>query len=74
MKKKLIDKDTSPNRQPSAKFSDVDNTLKFLERKLKNGTVFEQGQRGANKVSAMAAQLATMNQQPEEKLISKSVR
>lgn len=64
MKKKLVDR----NAPSDAKFAVVDNTLKRLEQKLRNGTALEQGQRGANKVSAMAAHLTTLNQQPEEKL------
>lgn len=71
MKKKLIDKEVPGDN----KYAVVDNTLRRLEQKLKNGTALEQGQRGANKVSAMAAQLTILNQQPEEKLSSvKSVR
>lgn len=64
MKKKLIDRDDTSD----TKFTAVDNSLKRLEQKLRNGTALEQGQRGANKVSAMAAHLTTLNQQPEEKL------
>ncbi len=71
MKKKLIEKDSSPS---DTKYAAVDNTLKKLEQKLRNGTALEQGQRGANKVSAMAAQLTTLNQQPDDKFgVSKSV-
>jgi len=33
----------------------------------------DQGQRGANKVSAMAAHLATINKQPEQPLLQRSV-
>lgn len=71
VKKKLIDREAPAEN----KYAAVDKTLKRLEQKLKNGTTLEQGQRGANKVSAMAAQLTTLNQHPEEKLpAAKSVR
>lgn len=50
----------------ASKYAEIDQGLKKLERKIKEGSVLEQGQRGSNKVSAMAAQLATMNQEPEK--------
>ena len=40
------------------KFADLERGVKQLERKLKEGSVLETGQRGSNKVSAMAQQLA----------------
>jgi hypothetical protein len=36
-----------------------DSQLKLLEKKLREGSTMEVGQRGANKVSAMAEQLAS---------------
>lgn len=70
VKKKLIDRDS----QNDAKYTQIDTTLKQLEQKLRNGTALEQGQRGANKVSAMAAQLTTLNQPSDEKTtVPKSV-
>jgi len=44
-----------------------------LNRKIKDGNILDQGQRGANKVSAMAAHLATINKQPEQPLLQRSV-
>lgn len=71
VKKKLIDRDSHND----GKYAQYDTTLKKLEQKLRNGTALEQGQRGANKVSAMAAQLTTLNQPMDEKVtIQKSVR
>lgn len=52
----------------SSKFSVLDDTLKRIERKMKEGNVMEQG-----KVSAMAAHLANMNQEPEKPPLQKSV-
>ncbi|XP_065222209.1 F-actin-monooxygenase Mical isoform X2 [Planococcus citri] len=64
VKKKLVDRDSHND----SKYAQYDNTLKKLEQKLRNGTALEQGQRGANKVSAMAAQLTTLNQPSDEKV------
>lgn len=44
-----------------------------MNRKIKDGNILDQGQRGANKVSAMAAHLATINKQPEQPLLQRSV-
>ncbi|XP_014262535.1 F-actin-monooxygenase Mical isoform X1 [Cimex lectularius] len=47
------------------KYSELDNNMMKIGRKIKEGIYLEQGQRGANKVSAMAAHLATIHRQPE---------
>ena len=39
------------------KFAEVDASLDKLQRKLREGTALETGQRGSNKVSALAAGL-----------------
>lgn len=56
------------NEEGGNKFTELDDTLKKIERKLKEGNVLEQG-----KVSAMAAHLANMNQEPEKPPLQKSV-
>lgn len=53
----------------SEKYSKIDDKMKSLERRIKDGIKLEQGQRGSNKVSAMAAHLATINKQPEPQII-----
>ena len=42
----------------NGKFVDLERGMKQLERKLKEGSALDTGQRGSNKVSAMAQQLA----------------
>lgn len=56
------------------KYLEIDDSLNKLNRKIKDGNILDQGQRGANKVSAMAAHLATINKQPEQPLLQRSVR
>ncbi|CAH1389567.1 unnamed protein product [Nezara viridula] len=51
------------------KYSKIDDKMKSLERRIKDGIKLEQGPRGSNKVSAMAAHLATINKQPEPQII-----
>lgn len=46
-----------------SKYADIDNTLKTIDRKIKEGNVL-----GHNKVSAMAEQFATKNQDSEPKV------
>ncbi|XP_046672413.1 F-actin-monooxygenase Mical isoform X4 [Homalodisca vitripennis] len=50
-----------------SKFTELDDTLKRIERKMKEGGVLEQG-----KVSALAAHLTNMNQEPEKPPLQKS--
>lgn len=40
-----------------------------LEKRIKEGINLEMGRRGANKVSAMAAHLATIHKQPEPHIL-----
>jgi hypothetical protein len=52
-------------KEEEAKFAQIDSTLKRLDRKIREGSVLDpSGPRGANKVSAMAEQLAKMNEEP----------
>ena len=60
MEKKLKGRNEMEN-----KYAEIDTNLQKLEKKIKEGSVLEQGQRGANKVSAMAAHLATIHQEPQ---------
>nr|XP_024218471.1 F-actin-monooxygenase Mical isoform X3 [Halyomorpha halys] len=53
----------------SEKYSKIDDKMKSLERRIKDGIKLEQGPRGSNKVSAMAAHLATINKQPEPQIM-----
>lgn len=46
-----------------SKYADIDNTLKTIDRKIKEGNVL-----GHNKVSAMAEQFSTKNQDSEPKV------
>uniref|UniRef100_A0A8D8W3X7 F-actin monooxygenase n=1 Tax=Cacopsylla melanoneura TaxID=428564 RepID=A0A8D8W3X7_9HEMI len=46
----------------ASKYAQIDQSLKQLEQKIKEGNVLEQGQRGSNKVSALTAQLVTKTQ------------
>ena len=47
-----------PAEARNEKFADLDRGVKQLERKLKEGSVLDTGNRGNNKVSAMAQQLS----------------
>jgi F-actin monooxygenase len=46
-----------PERQDSTeiKYKDIDDTIKALDKQLKEGSVLERGERGKNKVAAIAA-------------------
>lgn len=56
------------------KFKEIDQTIKNLDKQLKEGTVLERGQRGNNKVASIAGSFKKKeNTQPEEKGIQKSV-
>ncbi|XP_025414741.1 F-actin-monooxygenase Mical isoform X3 [Sipha flava] len=60
------------NDNNDKKYMEIDDSLNKLNRKIKDGNILDQGQRGANKVSAMAAHLATINKQPEQPLLQRS--
>lgn len=56
--------------EPDSKYADIDNTLKNIDRKIKEGNVL-----GHNKVSAMAEQFANKNQDTiTESRVQRSVR
>lgn len=73
IKKKLHVKGYQDNINNDKKFIEIDDNLNKLNRKIKDGNILDQGLRGANKVSAMAAHLATINKQPEQPLLQRSV-
>ncbi|XP_075163155.1 molecule interacting with CasL [Haematobia irritans] len=58
-----------PTRQDSAeeKFKEIDQTLKNLDKQLKEGSVLEVGERGRNKVASIAGQFVKRDDTPEEK-------
>lgn len=56
MERKLLSKGL--DQETASRYAEVDLTLKRLEQKLKDGSALETGQRGSNKVSAMAEQFA----------------
>ncbi|XP_050425009.1 F-actin-monooxygenase Mical isoform X2 [Adelges cooleyi] len=60
------------NDDNNKKYLEIDKNLNKLNRKIKDGNILDQGQRGANKVSAMAAHLATINKQPENTHLQRS--
>ncbi|VVC28632.1 Hypothetical protein CINCED_3A006155 [Cinara cedri] len=72
IKKKLHVKGYYDNENDDKKYHAIDDNLNKLNRKIKDGNILDQGQRGANKVSAMAAHLATINKQPEQPLLQRS--
>lgn len=57
------------------KYTEIDKSLKVLDKKLKEGTILEQGQRGNNKVASMAEQFDVKSTDSDSKnqVISKSV-
>ncbi|XP_015127191.1 F-actin-monooxygenase Mical isoform X4 [Diachasma alloeum] len=59
---KMEKKGKDPN-EPESKYTEIDNTLKSIDRKIKEGNVL-----GHNKVSAMAEQFANKNQDSEPKV------
>ncbi|XP_063986319.1 F-actin-monooxygenase MICAL3 isoform X6 [Diachasmimorpha longicaudata] len=59
---KMEKKGKDPN-EPESKYTEIDNTLKSMDRKIKDGNVL-----GHNKVSAMAEQFANKNQDNEPKV------
>lgn len=65
MERKLLSKGL--DQVTASRYAEVDLTLKKLEQKLKEGSSLDTGQRGSNKVSAMAEQFAP---KPEEKNIT----
>ncbi|XP_022161142.1 F-actin-methionine sulfoxide oxidase Mical isoform X2 [Myzus persicae] len=72
IKKKLHVKGYQDGINNDKKFFEIDDNLNKLNRKIKDGNILDQGLRGANKVSAMAAHLATINKQPEQPLLQRS--
>ncbi|KAJ6638608.1 [F-actin]-monooxygenase Mical [Pseudolycoriella hygida] len=55
------------------KFKEIDQTIKNLDKQLKEGTVLERGQRGNNKVASIAGSFKKKeNNQVEERSIQKS--
>lgn len=60
---------SKPNRQDSAeeKFKEIDQTLKNLDKQLKEGSVLEVGERGRNKVASIAGQFVKREDTSEEK-------
>ncbi|XP_044587418.1 F-actin-monooxygenase Mical isoform X3 [Cotesia glomerata] len=59
---KMEKKGRDPN-DPEHKYAEIDNTLKCIDRKIKEGNIL-----GHNKVSAMAEQFANKNQDSEPKV------
>lgn len=57
MEKKLLGKGF--DEESAARYAEIDVTLKRLEKKMKEGSALEMGQRGSNKVSAMAEQFSS---------------
>ncbi len=48
------------------KYADIDSSLAKLQRKLKEGSALETGERGSNRVSALAEELFAKNAKDEE--------
>lgn len=71
MERKLLNKGL--DQETASRYAEVDMSLKKLEQKLKHGTALEIGQRGSNKVSAMAEQFAP-KPEIENVPIAKSVK
>ena len=69
MEKKLLSKGL--DQETASRYAEFDMSLKKLEQKFKNGSTLDIGQRGSNKVSAMAEQFAP--KQDEKPAIVKSV-
>ncbi|XP_055902549.1 F-actin-monooxygenase Mical isoform X2 [Eupeodes corollae] len=61
---------SKPTRQDSSeeKFKEIDQTLKNLDKQLKEGSVLEVGERGKNKVASIAGQFVKKEDTSEEKL------
>lgn len=58
-----------------AKYIDFDSRLRMLDKKLKEGNNLETGQRGMNKVSAMAEYLAATLEPKQEPIpLQRTVR
>lgn len=56
------------------KFKEIDQTIKNLDRQLKEGSVLERGQRGKNKVASIAGHFVQkdVNTIPDDKSVQKS--
>lgn len=63
VEKKLLKKGL--DLETATRYAEVDMTLQRLEHKLKEGSTLDTGQRGSNKVSAMAEQFRP---KPEDNL------
>lgn len=58
-----MEKKGRDQRETDSKYADIDNTLKNIDRKIKEGNVL-----GYNKVSAMAEQFSNKSQDAEPKM------
>ncbi|XP_012287376.1 F-actin-monooxygenase Mical isoform X2 [Orussus abietinus] len=58
-----MEKNGRDANEPESKYADIDNTLKSIDKKIKEGNFL-----GHNKVSAMAEQFANKNQDAEPKV------
>lgn len=63
-----MEKKGRDQRETDSKYADIDNTLKNIDRKIKEGNVL-----GYNKVSAMAEQFSNKSQDLAEPKMQKSV-
>lgn len=54
------------------RFKEIDQTIKNLDKQLKEGSVLERGQRGKNKVASIAGHFVKKDNTTEEKSIQKS--
>jgi hypothetical protein len=66
MKGKLENGEEIP--QGSKKFADIDSSLARLQKKLREGSAMETGQRGSNRVSALAGELFEIKKMEEMEL------
>ncbi|XP_053945581.1 F-actin-monooxygenase Mical isoform X3 [Anastrepha ludens] len=57
-----------PTRQESVeeKFKEIDQTLKNLDKQLKEGSILEVGERGRNKVASIAGQFVKKDDKPSD--------
>ena len=66
MKGKLENGEEIP--QGSKKYADIDSSLARLQKKLREGSAMETGQRGSNRVSALAGELFEIKKMEEMEL------
>ncbi|XP_028522895.2 F-actin-monooxygenase Mical isoform X1 [Apis cerana] len=64
-----MEKKGRDQRETDSKYADIDNTLKNIDRKIKEGNVL-----GYNKVSAMAEQFSNKSQDAEPKMQKSNVK